>query len=108
MLRNKGFTLIEIMIILAIIGLLASISIPSFLKAKRENDQKDCIENLHRIEEIKAQIVLAEEIADGGEIDPAKVDEKLGKTPRCKANGTYTYGAAGKKPTCSIPEHELP
>ena len=46
---KQGFTLVEIMIVVAIIGLLASIAIPSFMKARTQSQQNACINNLRPV-----------------------------------------------------------
>jgi len=55
---KKGFTLVEIMIVVAIIGLLAAIAIPSFMRARTTSQKNACINNLRQIEAAKDQYAL--------------------------------------------------
>ena len=55
---KKGFTLVEIMIVVAIIGLLAAIAIPSFMRARTTSQKNACINNLRQIEAGKDQSAL--------------------------------------------------
>jgi prepilin-type N-terminal cleavage/methylation domain-containing protein len=56
--RKGGFTLVEIMIVVAIIGLLAAIAIPAFMKARNSARRNGCINNLRQIDGAKDQYVL--------------------------------------------------
>ncbi len=56
--RNQGFSLIELMIVVTIIGLLASIAIPNFVRSRGTAQAVTCVNNLRQIEGAKEQWAL--------------------------------------------------
>ena len=110
---NKAFTLVEIMIVVAIIGLLAAIAIPSFIKARQTSQTNACINNLRQIDAAKEQWALATGATNGDLVVETGTDGvwsyiKGGVMPTCPATGTYTVGVVGTDPTCSETDHILP
>ncbi len=101
---GAGFTLIEIMIVVAIIGLLAAIAIPNFAKMRTNAQRQACIMNLKTIESAKEAWATQERKADGDPVDEAAINALLknGQAPQCPGGGTYSYNPVGTPPTCSL------
>jgi prepilin-type N-terminal cleavage/methylation domain-containing protein len=111
---RSGFTLVEIMIVVAIIGMLASIAIPNYVKARGNSQQHACINNLRQIDGA-AQTWALENKKTGGatyaltDLLPYIKLDSNGNLPACPANGSYSPGATvSNSPTCNIPLHALP
>ena len=90
------------MIVVAIIGLLAAIAIPSFMKVRTSSQQNACINNLRQIEASKEQWALEARIAQGAAANKTEVDKYIKVSPSCPANGTYNYTTIGTDATCTI------
>ena len=108
--RKAGFTLVEIMNVVANIGLLAAIAIPNFVKARTASQKSACIANLKQIDGAKATWALENKKTSA---DTPLTTDLYGATkyirdePTCPASGVYAINAVDSKPTCTIAGHTL-
>ncbi|MCX5715360.1 MAG: prepilin-type N-terminal cleavage/methylation domain-containing protein [Candidatus Omnitrophica bacterium] len=114
MMRRKGFTLVEIMIVVAIIGLLAAIAIPNFIQARTKAQTNTCIANLKQIDGAISLWALDNGKGNADTVTVANlVPTYIKATPYCPldtAKAGYTLTTVGASPACpSDPtNHKLP
>lgn len=99
----QGFTLVEIMVVVGIIGLLASIAIPNFARSRTVAQRNVCIENLAQLESAK-QIFGVEKGKQNGdgvsEADLIGPTLYMRKMPLCPSGGAYEIMPIGESAEC--------
>jgi prepilin-type N-terminal cleavage/methylation domain-containing protein len=111
--KKSGFTLVEIMIVVAIIGLLAAIAIPNFARARTTSQTNACINNLRQIDGAKQTWALEHNIQSATTPQDSDIQPYLGRgtgglLPSCPADSSasfdtsYSLNNLQTPPTCLI------
>jgi prepilin-type N-terminal cleavage/methylation domain-containing protein len=117
--KSRGFTLVEIMIVVSIIGLLATVAIPGMLRARARAQENTCLDNLRLLDGAKQQWALETKAASTATPNGTQILPYLGRAggslPLCPADSTKTFATSyslndlGNPPTCLVVgTHVLP
>ena len=101
--RSKGFTLIEIMIVVAIVAIVLSIAIPNFFNMNAISKRTVCINNLTKITAAVEQWAIDNNIPNGANITSQQENDIynnyfIGGKPTCPSGGEYVINAVGTNP----------
>ena len=106
-LKNSGFTLVEVVVVAALIGVIALLVVPNFINANEKVKEDICLDNMKQIHLAKRMWAL-----ENGEDDSTQVTmtvlmngRYLKEWPVCPLGGTYSTvagEAVSAMPSCSI------
>ena len=101
--RKSAFTLIEIMMVVAILGMLAVVAIPYYARARAVSQAKACMNNLRQIDGSKDRFAIENGKLDGSVVTKEDIEPYfLKKWEACPAKGEYEINVVGTDPTCNI------
>lgn len=96
--RGRGFTLVEIMIVVLILGVLMTLALPSFINARDSSQSKSCINNLRKFQGAKEQYALTSRIPAGS--TTAITWTNISGFLRYPNADPSTYGTLSDNPLC--------
>ncbi|MCX7992784.1 MAG: prepilin-type N-terminal cleavage/methylation domain-containing protein [Fimbriimonadales bacterium] len=110
--KRRGFTLVEIMVVVFIIAVLVTLALPSWMNARARAQTRTCVANLRRIHQAKETYALTTRSPNGTAISMNDlVPTYLQAEPFCPAGGgaAYSVNAIGTPPTCptGLPNHSI-
>lgn len=111
LMSKKGFTLVELMIVIVIMGILVAVAIPVYSAVTKNAEKKTCISNMRDIKSTAATYQM-----QGNNGDPVKFPTKTnisseanfiklfegGKLPKCPTGADYTVEAEDLNDGCKI------
>lgn len=110
--QHKGFTLVEVMVVVFIVGLLVAVALPSWMNARARAQARTCSANLRQLHQAKEMYALSNRLPNGTPVQMSDlVPTFLQAEPFCPAGGgrAYILNPIGTDPTCptGLPNHTL-
>ena len=106
--NSRGFTLFEVILLIAVFGLLAGVAVPNKIRADQNADVNRCRANLENLEFAVRKWAAKERVKDGLSVTLQDIQRFTGKElPRCPSGGEYVLVSVGEPPRCSTAGHGL-
>lgn len=102
--NQKGFTLVELMVVVLIIAILVAIAIPLYTKSQESAQRSACKANLRTLMGSIAQY-MSENGSYPDDLQTLADEGYIKSVPECPGGGTYTYDSG--EVTCSVTDHNL-
>jgi type IV pilus assembly protein PilA len=110
--RRKGFTLVELLVVVLILAILMAVAIPAYLSAVHESQRRTCRANMQTLAHVEQAYLLKN--PSGGytsDLNALVADGNIQSVPKCPDNGSYTIdtGTNNAGPItvhCSVADHD--
>jgi prepilin-type N-terminal cleavage/methylation domain-containing protein len=106
--KSPGFTLVELMIVVGIVGMLAAIAMPSIVRARTRSQTNACINNLRQIDDASQEWALDTHQAPTATVTFENIQPYLKNAITCPSAGdtatfddSYTLSTVSNKPVCN-------
>ena len=104
--NKTGYTMVEVMIVVSVIGMLSVLAIPSFARSRATSRMSACINNLRQIDAAKDQWAMENGKLDSDGVISANVEPYLKQGLLsglvCPAGGFYSMSTVASNPVCSL------